>query len=172
MKKIALVVSLAVLCTVFCTGVAAALEHDPAEGFWLTLDGRTGEIQSGWELYQSNGILYGKMVSAVGLSASDKAVRCRDSYRNFPVAGKVNQLPFLGTPWIFNLRMESPGTWVNGNIINPEDGIMYQCKVIYHPADGQRFKTECLEMRGEIGLGIGQSQYWQKATPEQAAALR
>jgi uncharacterized protein (DUF2147 family) len=157
---------------ILCAGLSAASERDPVEGFWLTVDGRTGEVQSGWEIYQSDGLLYGKMLSALGLSASDQAFRCRDRYRNFPIAGKVSQLPFLGTPWIFNLRQEKPGTWSNGNIINPEDGNMYQCKIIHHPADGRRFPTECIELRGEIGLGIGQSQYWQRTTRDQALALR
>jgi uncharacterized protein (DUF2147 family) len=168
MKRISLVTSIIIFCAVF----SSAQERDPAEGFWLSIDDKTGEVQSGWEMYQRDGILYGAMLSAPGLAASDRAAKCRRSYRNFPVAGEVNQLPVLGTSWIFNLRRESPGTWINGNVINPGDGNMYKCKIIYHPADGQRFETECLEMRGELGLGIGRSQYWQRTTREQAGALR
>ncbi|MDR2392735.1 MAG: DUF2147 domain-containing protein [Treponema sp.] len=154
------------------TGFLCGEAHDPAEGFWLSVDAKTGEIQSGWELYQSERVLYGKMLSAIGITESNKALKCRDHYRNFPVPGRVTQLPILGTPWIFGLQQESHGTWVDGKVINPGDGRIYTCKIVYHPGDGKKYKTECLEIRGEIGLGIGASQYWQRTTSEQAGALR
>jgi uncharacterized protein (DUF2147 family) len=49
---------------------------------------------------------------------------------------------------------------------------MYKCKITFRPTDGKKYKVDTLEMRGEIGLGIGKSQYWTKATKEQASALR
>jgi uncharacterized protein (DUF2147 family) len=57
-------------------------------------------------------------------------------------------------------------------VVNPEDGNMYRCKITYHPVAGDRFAAGTLEMRGEIGLGIGRSQYWRRCTREEAAALR
>jgi len=159
---------LTVIVILIHAGVSSAA--DPAEGFWLSVDNRTGAIQSGWEIYESNGYLYGKLLSAVGCSSADKAVRCRDSYANFPIAGKVNQLPVLDQPWIFGLRMESPGHWANGNVINIEDGNMYKCSLIYHQADGKKFKQEALEIRGQL-LFFSGSQYWRRATREEASAL-
>jgi uncharacterized protein (DUF2147 family) len=78
----------------------------------------------------------------------------------------------VGTPWIFGLAMDRPGQWSHGNIIDPESGNLYQCKISFHAADGNRYKHDTLEMRGEIGLGIGRSQFWRRTTREQAAALR
>jgi uncharacterized protein (DUF2147 family) len=112
------------------------------------------------------------MLSALNCTAADKAIKCRTSYANFPIVANVKELPVLGSPWMFGLRRVSRGTWIDGHIINPDDGKMYKCKITYHSADGQKYKTECLEMRGEIGLGIGRSQYWQRATREQASVLR
>jgi len=148
----------------------AAFAADPVEGFWLSVDHITGEVKSGWEIYESNGKLYGKILSAVGCSPADKAVRCRESYDGFPTDGKTNQLPLFGTTWIFGLRKESPGKWANGNIINPEDGNMYKCSAIHHPADGGKYKQETLEIRGQILLFSG-SQYWRRATREEAGSL-
>ena len=165
MKK---TITVAVVILLYVTDVFAA---DPAEGFWLSVDGITGEIQSGWEIYESNGSLYGKMLSAVGFSSATRAARCRESYANFPVAGKVNQLPVFGPPWIFGLSMESPGRWTNGNVINIGDGNMYKCSIIYHPADGKKFKQEALEIRGQLLFFTG-SQYWRRSTLEEASALR
>jgi uncharacterized protein (DUF2147 family) len=164
MKKI---ITAAIVMLIYTGAVFAA---DPAEGFWLSVDDKTGEIKSGWEIYESNGYLYGKMLSAVGFSSDTKAARCRESYANFPIAGKVNQLPLLGPPWIFGLRMESSGRWTNGNVINPEDGNMYKCSLIHHPADGKKFLQETLEIRGQL-LFFSGSQYWRRATREQASAL-
>jgi uncharacterized protein (DUF2147 family) len=158
----------AVFAVLVCAG--AAFAADPVEGFWLSVDHKTGEIKSGWEIYESNGYLYGKILSAVGCSSADKAARCKESYANFPIAGKVNQLPVIGTPWIFGLRMERPGSWINGNVINPEDGNMYKCSLIHHPADGRKFQYETLEVRGQLLVFSG-SQYWRRATREEASSL-
>jgi uncharacterized protein (DUF2147 family) len=144
---------------------------DPAEGFWLSVDTRTGKVESGWEIYESNGFLLGKMLSGLGLTSSDIASRCRETYANFPIAGRVNQMTVLGTPWIFGLRMDSPGRWSNGNVIDPSNGSIYRCSLIHHPADGGRFQQEALEIRGQL-LFFSGSQYWRRATREEAAALR
>jgi len=158
----------AVIAVLISTGTAFAA--DPVEGFWMSVDDKTGEIKSGWEIYESNGSLYGKMLSVAGFSSATRAARCRESYAKFPVAGKVNQLPLLGPPWIFGLRREGPGHWTNGNVINPEDGNMYKCSIIHHPADGKKFKQETLEIRGQL-LFFSGSQFWRKATREEASAL-
>jgi len=166
MKKI---IVTAIVILVF-TGTAFA--SDPAEGFWLSVDPKTGEIQSGWEIYVSDdGLLHGIMLSGISRAQDEKAVKCRESYPGFPVDGKVNQLPLFGTPWIFGLRMEKPGHWTNGNVINPEDGKMYKCSIIYHPADGKKFKQEALEIRGQL-LIFSASQYWKRATREEASSLQ
>jgi uncharacterized protein (DUF2147 family) len=151
--------------------INAVFAADPVEGFWLSVDSKTGAVESAWEIYQSNGKMLGKMLSAIGTSPADIAAKCKDSYPNFPVAGKVNQLPVLGTPWIFNLSMESPGKWTNGNVINPISGSIYRCSIIYHPADGRKFMQEALEIRGQLLVFSG-SQYWRRATREEAGALR
>jgi len=167
MKKI-IIAAIAIL--VFTGTVFAG---DPVEGYWLSVDPITGAIQSGWEMYESNGYMYGKMLSAVRCSPTDKAHKCHDTYPDFPIDGKVNELPILGTPWIFDLRMESPGHWTNGYIINPDDGNMYKLTLTYHPADGKKFHNETLEMHGQLlHLGLAVSQYWRKATHEEAGALK
>jgi len=166
MKRI---IATAIVILVFA-GTAFAV--DPVEGFWLSVDHKTKKIKSGWEIYVGDdGYLYGKIISAYDCTADDKAARCRESYANFPIAGKVNQLPVFGTPWLFGLRLEKPGYWTNGSIINPEDGNMYKCSVIHHPADGKKYKQETLEVRGQLLVFSG-SQYWQRATREEAGALR
>jgi uncharacterized protein (DUF2147 family) len=160
----ALVICLFVLGGGFCFAV------DPAEGYWLSVDERTGKVTAGWEIYQEGGKLYGKVLSTAEHAPDVRAERCKESYRGFPIPGKVNQMIVVGTPWIFGLTMEQEGRWANGSVIDPTDGNMYKCKITYHPADGAKFPADTLEMRGEIGLGIGRSQFWRKTSRETAAS--
>jgi uncharacterized protein (DUF2147 family) len=152
--------------------LSAACFADPAEGYWVSIDDKTERITAGWQIYAENGQLYGKILSIVGYPQDVKALKCKKSYRGFPVAGDVSLMPVIGTPWIFGLRLARNGEWNNGNIIDPESGNMYQCRIIYHAADGKRYPLDTLEMRGEIGLGIGRSQFWRKSSREEIAGLR
>jgi uncharacterized protein (DUF2147 family) len=167
MKKLCSVSCLMVLIAGFC------FAEDPALGFWISVDEKTGKTTAGWEIYLGkDGLLYGKMLSVAGFPQTQLAAACKKSYKDFPVSGNVNQMRVIGTPWIFGLRQEKTGRWSGGSIVNPEDGNMYKCRIIYHEADGGKYKTDTLEMRGEIGLGIGRSQFWRKATQPEAASLR
>lgn len=163
MKKMMLLLAL--------TGAAAVcFAADPVEGCWLSVDEKTGKITAGWEIYQEGGKLFGKVLSTPDTTPETVADRCKESYKGFPAAGKVNQLKVRGTAWIFGLSMDKPGQWSGGNVIDPADGSLYKCKITFHAAGG-KFKTDTLEMRGEIGLGIGRSQFWQKTDLAAASAL-
>ncbi|MDR2110916.1 MAG: DUF2147 domain-containing protein [Spirochaetaceae bacterium] len=138
---------------------------DPAEGYWLSTDEKTGLDTAGWLIYQEGNKLYGKIIFVTAYPQDVKAEKCRESYRGFPVPGNVANMPVVGTPWIFGLSMHRPGEWRGGNIINPEDGSMYGCRIIYHAPDGGRYQVETLEVRGTIGP-LGRSQYWRRLTRE------
>jgi len=144
---------------------------DPVEGFWLSIDEKTNQVTAGWQIYQENGRLYGRILSTTTEPRASIASRCRESYRGFPVEGKVNTMPLAGPPWIFGLTSSREGVWAGGHVINPEDGGIYNCRLTFRPADGKRFAADTLEMRGEIGLGIGRSQFWRKSDEATASNL-
>ncbi|GHU80811.1 hypothetical protein FACS189468_1630 [Spirochaetia bacterium] len=152
--------------------VGICFAADPVEGFWVSVDEKTGNITAGWEIYVTNGKLYGKIHSVVGYPRDVKATACKDSYPGFPVSGRVNQMTVVGTPWIFGLAMERAGQWSGGSIVDPESGKLYKCKITFRPADGNRYKADTLEMRGEIGLGIGRSQFWRRSSQAELNGLR
>ena len=154
----------AVIFLLFTAGFCFA--SDPAEGFWLSVDDKSGKVTASWEIYADGNTLYGKIIAVAGYPQDVKAVMCKDSYHGFPLPGKVNEMPVAGTPWIFGLSRDKHGGWSGGHVIDPNDGHIYKCRITYHP------KTDTLEMRGEIGLGIGRSQFWRKSSREEAAALR
>jgi uncharacterized protein (DUF2147 family) len=164
----ALVIALAVTVSGFA-------QADPVEGYWISIDENTNKITAGWQIYQENGVLFGKILSLADNPRGTLADHCTERHPHFPVSGRVNRMEVAGTPWIHGLRRHAEGDWRNGNIVNPEDGARYSCRVTFRPAGsrvGRRtFETDHLEMRGEIGLGIGRSQYWQKADQATASNL-
>jgi len=152
---------------------AADFTTDPALGYWKALDDKTGLVTSGWEIYlEKDGTLCGKIISMYDYPADAVAARCKKSYKGFPVEGDVSKMTVQGTPWIFGLRNDGPGRWVDGHIVNPEDGTIWSAKVIFHKADGKRYNVDTLEMRGEFALGIGRSQFWPSVTLDEALAVQ
>lgn len=164
MKKAFFALALALAALV--TAVA-----DPAEGLWKSID-EDGKVTAAWRIYQRDGVLYGEIVTVPGQDDATLAKDCKSAYKGFPIAGDVNKMRVVGTPFIFGLRAKSAGAWEGGNIIDPKDGKMYKCKISFRPADGKKFAADTLEMRGEIGLGIGRSQYWVRTTEAEIEAMR
>jgi uncharacterized protein (DUF2147 family) len=147
------------------------LAADPVEGFWLSIDEKTNKVTAGWQIYQQGGKLYGKIMSSALEPKGTLANKCKDSYPGFPISGRITAMPVDGPPWIYGLSMDKTGEWSGGSVVNPEDGRIYKCKIIFRAADGRRYRADTLEMRGEIGLGIGRSQYWQKTDEITASTL-
>ncbi|MDR2509451.1 MAG: DUF2147 domain-containing protein [Spirochaetaceae bacterium] len=145
---------------------------DPCEGFWISYDDKTGKATAGWEIYVENGKLFGRILSLAGFPQDVSADKCNSSYPGFPAAGDVRKMKVVGTSWIYGLSAESTGIWSGGSIIDPKTGSLYKCRIIYHATGAGKSGKETLEMRGEIGLGIGRSQFWQRAGGAEAAALR
>ena len=143
---------------------------DPAEGYWLSKDENTNKVTGGWHIYQENGKLQGMMLSVSTFKEGVIASNCNESYKGFPVSGKVNQMPVAGTPWIFGLTMKKPGEWSSGSVINPEDGKLYACEMIFHPAGSRKFTTDTLEMKGKF-LFISRSQFWERTDRATASSL-
>jgi uncharacterized protein (DUF2147 family) len=156
---------------VLLTAAAGICFADPVEGFWISMDEKTGKPTAGWEIYQQGGKLFGKILSIYEKPQTERAYKCKESYRGFPIPGKVNEMQVVGTIWLWGLSMNRSGQWSGGNIIDPDSGNMYGARVTFRAADGNRYKTDTLEMRGSIGP-LGRSQFWSRATREEASSLR
>ena len=155
----------------FMAAACICFASDPAEGFWISVDDKTGKDTAGWEIYVRNGVLYGRILSIAGFPQNEKAVNCKGPYKGFPHSGNASEMTVVGTTWIFGLVPDGEsGKWKGGNVIDPDDGKMYGCRITFHAAGG-KYKVDTLEMRGTIGP-LGRSQFWRRATREQAAGLR
>lgn len=164
MKKL----MLGLLVCAFC---AIGLWADPVEGYWISVDENTGKATGAWEIYEKDGNLFGEMRSLPGYPMDQKATACKSSYKGFPREGNPAEMTTRNTPWIYGLKKTGEGEWAHGHIIDPGSGSLYKCKITFHKENGKKYKTDTLEMRGEIGMGIGRSQYWQKTDKETAYSL-
>ena len=165
MKKLGLFV-----VAFMCFSILSAFA-DPVEGLWKSVDEKSGKVTAVWKIYENGGKLFGEILVVVGKNPNKLAEKCTGNYPDFPKAGKVSQMPLVGTPFIFNLEKKSEGSWHNGYIIAPDTGKYYYCKVNFKAKDGKRYKVDSLEMRGEIGLGIGRSQIWIKTTERETKKI-
>ncbi|PIE98700.1 MAG: hypothetical protein CR988_02020 [Treponema sp.] len=157
-----------VLCFFAATSILAA---DPALGLWKSIDEKTGEVTGVWEVYTEGGKLFGKMLVCVGNAPDAAAIECTKDYPGFPKKGNVSNMPLVGTPFIFNLVKKSEGSWHKGNIIDPGNGKCYQCRIMFRKANGKKYKVDKLEMRGELALGIGRSQFWVRSSMAEVKSL-
>ena len=161
------------ILAVFATACFAA---DPACGLWKSIDDKTGEVTAIWKIYQEGDTLFGTIAAVVDNPQDVIADACKPSYPGFPVAGEVNKMHTVGTPWIHNMKNDgTPGNWSKGNIINPGDGKRYGC-VIKYLAPGQKnknfvAKVPSLAMAGTVGP-IQVFQYWVQATEEDIAEVQ
>ncbi|MCL2805886.1 MAG: DUF2147 domain-containing protein [Treponema sp.] len=167
-----------IITLLICLSIAAVCfaQDDPVVGYWISIDENTNRMTAGWQIYIENNMLYGKILSLADQPRGTIATELRERYDGFPLPGRVNTMQVAGPPWIYGLTKNTRnGEWSGGKIINPEDGKFYNCRIIFRPAGsraGSRtFTQDMLEMRGEIGLGIGRSQFWRKTDEATASNL-
>lgn len=148
---------------------------DPAEGLWKSVDDKTGEVTAIWRIYEDGGKLYGTIAAVVDNPQDVVASACKESYKGFPVEGKVNQMKTVGTPWIYSMVKESEGNWKGGKIVNPGDGKEYGCVITFVKAGAKHkkytAKEDTLAMAGTVGP-IQVFQYWIRATDEDVTAVQ
>ena len=166
MKKITAILAALILTGTFCFAA------DPAEGYWISVDEKTNKATAGWQIQEKSGKLTGQIISVADHPQDELATGgAGKHYDNFMNGKDVGTVPTVGTTWIWDLQKKEAGKWADGYIIDPGDGKRYKCRITFHKADGKKYKTNTLEMRGEVGP-FGRSQFWKTATKEEAGGLR
>lgn len=133
--------------TLFLTCFLAVFTVGSAQsvaGVWKTIDDETKEAKSHVQLYEADGKLYGKVVKLLK-SAPDKLCdKCPGERKNQPVLGMIV---------VVNL-VKKDGFWQSGDILDPEKGKWYGCKLWQKDGD-----PNTLVVRGSIGP-FYRTQYW------------
>ncbi|HEY4295369.1 MAG TPA: DUF2147 domain-containing protein [Paraburkholderia sp.] len=130
------------------SAMTAMAQTDTPVGTWQTIDDHTGQPKALVQIAQDgNGQLSGKVIK--GLGANDQPDRrctaCTDARKDQPI---------LGMTIISDMKKDGD-TWDHGQILDPENGKLYKCKM--HLEDG----GNKLVVRGYIGVALlGRSQTW------------
>lgn len=124
--------------------LSSSLHGQSITGTWKTIDDETNEAKSYIDLFMGDGKLYGK-VSKLLKSAPDK--RCDKC------PGERKDQPILGMIVLVNMK-EKEGYWQSGDILDPEKGKWYSCKMWIKDGD-----PNTLVVRGYIGP-FYRTQYW------------
>ena len=130
------------------------------EGFWHSIDDRTGEKLSIVEIRKgADGTFRGKILyryPVPGGVALTHCTKCPPPYTNQPIVG----LEFLSG---FKQDEKNPNLYVDGRVLEPKSGKIYKGKANLS-ADGKR-----LRLRGYVGVSaLGRTQVWirtDKANP-------
>ena len=145
------IVTQALLCGVFSLGAFTAYAAS-IEGYWKSIDDRTGEQLSIVEIRKgADGRYHGKIAyryPVPGGAALINCTKCPPPYTNQPLLGLE----------IFSGFKEDPdkrNAYVDGKVLEAKSGKIYKAKATV-TADGKR-----LRLRGYVGISaLGRTQVW------------
>jgi uncharacterized protein (DUF2147 family) len=103
-------------------------------GTWITIDDETGKKKSKVKLYKSKGKMYGRIVYLFpreGRPKNAKCTKCTGDRKNKPL---VNLQIVRSMVW-------DGSVWKDGNIVDPENGKIYDCKMWLDPKNSDRLKV-------------------------------
>lgn len=151
-----LCISFAAAATSTTTTTATATTTTPTPaGSWQTIDDVTNQARSIVLITVSGNQLTGKLTKInyrPGEGPSDVCVKC---------SGSLHNQKILGMTILTNMK-QNPGKplqWVGGQIVDPESGKTYDCKMTLS-ADGNT-----LNVRGFIGFSLlGRTQVWHRVS--------
>lgn len=125
-----------------------AADKDSPVGLWRTVDDKSGKERSLVRVTESNGqlqILIEKLFREPGEEPNPLCDKCPGDKKNKPVTGMQ-----IGS----GLRKDGE-VWSGGEILDPENGKTYKCKVWLED------KGRKLHVRGFIGVSVlGRTQVW------------
>jgi uncharacterized protein (DUF2147 family) len=142
----------ATLAAALLAGATAAFaQSDSPIGMWQTIDDHTHQPKAIVQITQDdNGTLSGKVIK--GLNPNEPSGRrctaCTDERKDQPI---------IGMTIINDMKKDGDG-WDGGQILDPDNGKVYRCKM--HTEDG----GQKLIVRGYLGISLlGRSQTWIRA---------
>lgn len=139
------------------TNQTAFADDKSVFGYWKHIDEDSGQTQSIFKLWEYQGKLVGKIVKIFPVPGKPKkqetCTECSGSQKDKPIEGIL----FF---WNFVHDQENKLKWVDGKVLNPEDGKVYNAEAELS-ADGQK-----LSVFGYIRLlvKVGGTSVWQRPT--------
>jgi uncharacterized protein (DUF2147 family) len=127
---------------------AQATDVSSPVGFWRTIDDRTNKPDGVVQIYERDGMLFGKITGID--DPRFRTALCQHC------GGDDQNQPIMGLEVLRDMHADGR-RWDGGTILNPQDGQVYHCRMHLGP-DGQT-----LIVRGFIGTPmLGRTQTWQR----------
>lgn len=124
--------------------LSASAQRTSPIGKWKTVDDNTGKTKSVVEVYEKGGKLFGKILDLIDPDEPDP--KCEECDEDDPRHMK----PIVGLEIIRNMEKDDD-KWEDGDILDPENGKVYRCKLWVE--DGN------LQVRGYIAF-LYRTQTW------------
>ncbi|MBC8745661.1 MULTISPECIES: DUF2147 domain-containing protein [Paraburkholderia] len=128
--------------------VTAMAQTGTPIGTWQTIDDHTGQPKALVQITQDgNGELNGKVIRGIGANEQPdrRCTECTDARKDQPILGMT----------IINSMKKDGDAWDHGQILDPENGKLYKCKMRLEDGGNK------LVVRGYIGVALlGRSQTW------------
>ncbi len=102
-------------------------------GEWKTIDDISGNPKSILEVFEKGGRIYGKVQKILEKGKENaKCIKCEGDLKNKPVVGMLI---------IDGLKNESKNEYSGGEILDPENGRKYRCKIWLDPKNPNELKV-------------------------------
>lgn len=102
--------------------LTATAQRTSPIGKWKTVDDNTGKVKSTVEIYEKRGKLFGKVLELFDPDKPDPV--CEECDEDDPRHMK----PVVGLEIIRNMEKDDD-KWEDGDILDPENGKVYRCKL-------------------------------------------
>lgn len=113
-------------------------------GIWKTIDDTDHVEKSHIEIYQQDGLYFGKVIKLLEGATVEVCTKCK---------GEKKDKHLVGMILLENLK-KSNDQWKGGHILDPASGKTYKCYV-------QLETDDKLKLRGYLGIpALGRTQYW------------
>tara|TARA_Y100000815_G_scaffold259773_1_gene270486 strand:+ start:163 stop:549 length:387 start_codon:yes stop_codon:yes gene_type:complete len=117
-------------------------------GKWKTIDDRTGKPKAIVEIYEKDGLMYGKVIEIV-----------EEGKENFiceKCEGKRKNKPVLGMDIIEAAEHTGDGVYKGDTLFDPQQAMTFRCKIWLNPDDPDELKV-----RGYLSF-LYRTQTWQR----------
>ena len=102
-------------------------------GEWKTIDDISGNPKSILEVFEKGGRIYGKVQRILEKGRENaKCIKCEGDLKDKPVVGMLI---------IDGLKNESKNEYSGGEILDPENGRKYRCKIWLDPKNPNELKV-------------------------------
>lgn len=139
---------LIILFAIICQSFYVAFAQDPIIGKWKTIDDDTNKARSVVEIYKKGDLYYGKVVDMFLEPHEDPDPVCDDCDEDDPRYMQKT----LGMEILKGAKKDGD-EYVDGKILDPENGTVYKCKLWLEDGD--------LKLRGYVAF-FYRTQTWIK----------